>query len=70
MICIFKPVEASPLLPPDETQKAYKRLRIQVFGGIFVGYAGCYLLQKNFSLAVRYLIEEGYTRIELGFALV
>lgn len=70
MIGIFKSVAASPPLPPHETQKTYKRLRIQVFGGIFVENAGYYLLRKNFSLAIPYLIEAGYTRTEPGFALV
>ena len=69
MIGVFKPVAAAPRLPADQAQATYKRLRIQVFGGIFVGYAGYYLLRKNFSLAIPYLIEEGYTRTELGFAL-
>jgi len=69
MIGIFKPVAAAPRLPADEAQATYKRLRIQVFGGIFVGYAGYYLLRKNFSLAIPYLIEEGYSRTELGIAL-
>ncbi len=36
---------------------AYRRLRIQVFAGIFVGYAGYYLVRKNFSLAMPYLID-------------
>ncbi len=69
MIGILAPEKAAEALPPDEVPAAYKRLRLQVFGGIFAGYAGYYLLRKNFSLAIPYLIEEGYTRTELGFAL-
>ncbi len=39
-------------------------------GGIFIGYAGYYLVRKNFSLAVPFLIEEeGYSRGELGIAM-
>lgn len=69
MIGILRPAKAAEPLPPDEVPTAYKRLRLQVFSGIFVGYAGYYLLRKNFSLAIPYLIEEGYSRTELGFAL-
>ncbi len=49
--------------------KKYKKLRLQVFIGIFVGYAGYYLVRKNFALAIPDLIEQGYTKLELGFAL-
>ena len=51
------------------TAKKYKKLRLQVFLGIFVGYAGYYLVRKNFALAIPDLIEQGYTKLELGFAL-
>jgi OPA family glycerol-3-phosphate transporter-like MFS transporter len=49
--------------------KKYKKLRFQVFLGIFVGYAGYYLVRKNFALAIPDLIEQGYTKLQLGFAL-
>ena len=42
---------------------------MQVFIGIFIGYAGYYLLRKNFSLAIPGLTEEGFTKGELGLAL-
>ena len=45
------------------------RLRFQVFLGIFIGYAGYYLLRKNFSLAMPSLIEQGFSKGELGIAL-
>jgi OPA family glycerol-3-phosphate transporter-like MFS transporter len=66
---ILRPAAAIAPLPEESVGAAYRRLRIQVFGGIFVGYAGYYLVRKNFSLAIPYLIEEGYSRTELGFAL-
>ncbi len=47
----------------------YKKMRIQVFAGIFIGYAGYYLVRKNFSLAMPDLIAQGFTKTELGFAL-
>lgn len=40
-----------------------------MFLGVFVGYAGYYLVRKNFSLAMPHLIEQGFSRTELGFAL-
>lgn len=40
-----------------------------MFIGIFVGYAGYYLVRKNFSLAMPYLIEQGYSKADLGLAL-
>ena len=70
MIGIFKLVSAAPPLRLDEAWATYTRLRVQVFGGIFVGYAGCYPLGKFFSLAIPDLIEAGYTRTEPGCALV
>ena len=53
----------------DEQDGTYRRLRLQVFIGIFVGYAGYYLVRRNFTLAMPYLIDEGYSRADLGFAL-
>lgn len=35
----------------------------------FFGYAGYYLVRKNFSLAMPYLVEQGYSRGDLGFAM-
>ncbi len=40
------------------------------FFGIFIGYAGYYLVRKNFSLAMPFLIDEyGFSRGDLGVAL-
>ena len=69
MIGILKPAAAVAPLPEEKVPATYKKLRIQVFAGIFVGYAGYYLVRKNFSLAMPYLIDQGYSRTELGFAL-
>ena len=69
MIGILRPAAAARPLPDEDVPPAYRRLRLKVFGGIFVGYAGYYLVRKNFSLAMPYLIEEGYSRTELGLAL-
>ena len=56
-------------LPEQQVDSSYKRLRLQVFLGIFVGYAGYYLVRKNFSMAMPDLIEQGFTKGQLGIAL-
>ncbi len=55
----------------DQTivDKTYKKLRNQVLLGIIIGYAAYYLIRKNFALAMPNLIEQGYSKSELGFAL-
>lgn len=70
MIGIFKPAAHITRLPQGEIDQEYKKLRLQVFLGIFVGYAGYYLVRKNFSLAMPYLIDEqGFSKGQLGIAL-
>ncbi|MDY3317659.1 glycerol-3-phosphate transporter [Riemerella anatipestifer] len=58
-----------PLLPKERIDNIYKSKRFQIFIGIFIGYAGYYLVRKNFSLAMPYLENEGFTKASLGFAL-
>ncbi|MDH3638436.1 MAG: glycerol-3-phosphate transporter [Gammaproteobacteria bacterium] len=69
MIGFLKPAAQRAPLPEEDCDGAYRRLRRQVFIGIFVGYAGYYLVRKNFTLAMPYLIEAGYSKADLGFAL-
>lgn len=69
MLEFLKPKSAQELLPKEQIDPAYKRLRFQVFMGIFVGYAAYYLVRKNFSLIMPNLIEEGYTKSQLGWVL-
>ena len=69
MIGFLKPPSASTSLPDEDVDPTYRRLRWQVFIGIFVGYAGYYLVRKNFTLAMPDLINEGFSKTELGFAL-
>ncbi|GED61083.1 glycerol-3-phosphate transporter [Brevibacillus formosus] len=69
MLKLFKPAPPIDRLPDEQIDSEYKKLRLQVFLGIFIGYAAYYLIRKNFSLAMPYLIEEGFTKSELGFAL-
>jgi len=65
----LKPEVHRERLPEGDTDAHYRRLRLQVFIGIFVGYAGYYLVRRNFTLAMPYLIEEGYSKADLGLAL-
>lgn len=69
MFKIFQPAPPIERLPKEKIDSEYKKLRLEVFLGIFFGYAAYYLLRKNFSIAMPYLIEEGYTKAQLGFAL-
>ena len=69
MFNFLKPPAAKQQLPQSDVDATYKRLRWQVFLGIFIGYAGYYLLRKNFSLAMPALIEQGFSKAELGIAL-
>lgn len=69
MISFLKPASHRAPLPDEDVDATYKRLRLQVFIGIFVGYAGYYLVRKNFALAMPYLVEQGYSKTDLGVAL-
>jgi OPA family glycerol-3-phosphate transporter-like MFS transporter len=66
---IFKPAAHKNPLPDRQIDPAYKKLRLQVFMGIFIGYAGYYLVRKNFSMVMPDLIAQGYTKTDLGIAL-
>ncbi|MDW6055501.1 glycerol-3-phosphate transporter [Bacillus paralicheniformis] len=69
MLKLFKPAPPIERMPDDQIDLEYKKFRLQVFLGIFIGYAAYYLIRKNFSLAMPYLIEEGFSKSALGFAL-
>ncbi|QSE96468.1 glycerol-3-phosphate transporter [Fulvivirga lutea] len=65
----LKPSPPAPKLPEDKIDAEYKRQRVKVFAGIFIGYAAYYLVRKNFTLVMPDLIEQGFSKTELGFAL-
>ena len=67
MLSIFKPAPHKARLPAAEIDPTYRRLRWQIFTGIFFGYAAYYLVRKNFALAMPYLVEQGFSRGDLGF---
>jgi len=69
MFNLFKPAPHKERLPDEKVDSEYKKLRLQVFMGIFIGYAAYYLIRKNFSLAMPYLTEQGFTKGDLGLAL-
>ena len=69
MYGVFKPKAHQPRLNADQIDPRYRRLRWQVFIGIFIGYAGYYFVRKNFGLAIPFLVEQGYSRGDLGVAL-
>jgi OPA family glycerol-3-phosphate transporter-like MFS transporter len=50
---------------------AYRKLRREVFGGIFIGYAAYYLVRNNLALAIPDILREfpQHSKAELGTAL-
>ncbi|MBA1393795.1 glycerol-3-phosphate transporter, partial [Lactobacillus sp. XV13L] len=64
----LKPPAAKKQVAAEQIDPTYKRLRWQVFLGIFIGYAGYYLLRNNFSIAMPQLIRAGFTKSQLGWA--
>jgi len=67
----LKPAAFAPALPPDRVDPAYRRLRRQVFVGIFAGYAAYYLVRNNLALAIPDILREypQYSKAALGSAL-
>ena len=56
-----------PRLPEEEVRRVYPRRRLSVFMGIFVGYAGFYLIRNNVSLVGPLLMDEtGMNEIAIG----
>lgn len=69
MFDFLRPAKHIPRLATEQISSAYKNNRLKVFIGIFIGYAGYYLVRKNFALVIPDLIQEGFTKSELGFVL-
>ena len=67
MFKFLQPAPHIPRLPNKEIDAEYKLMRFKVFAGIFIGYAGYYLVRKNFSLIKPDLIEMGWDKGELGY---
>jgi OPA family glycerol-3-phosphate transporter-like MFS transporter len=59
-------------LPAEKIDPEYKRLRWQVFAGIFIGYAAFYLVRNNLALAMPDILKEypgRFTKAQLGTGL-
>ncbi|MEO8361974.1 MAG: MFS transporter, partial [Vicinamibacteria bacterium] len=71
MLDLLRPAPFAEPLPKDQVDSTYKRLRTQVFVGIFIGYAGYYLVRNNIALAIPDILKEHpeYTKADLGTAL-
>ncbi|MBR4809649.1 MAG: MFS transporter [Bacteroidales bacterium] len=69
MIGFLKQPAYKPETTGPEADARYKRMRLQVFLGAFIGYAGFYLVRKNLSLAIPFMAPLGFQKAELGFVL-
>ncbi|HVN43689.1 MAG TPA: phosphoglycerate transporter protein PgtP [Steroidobacteraceae bacterium] len=71
MIGWLKPAPFATPLPHSQVPAAYRRLRRQVFVGIFAGYAAYYLVRNNLALAIPDMLREDpqYSKAALGSAL-
>jgi MFS transporter, OPA family, glycerol-3-phosphate transporter len=71
MIGLLGPAPEVPRLPADRIDPEYRRLRRQVFAGIFVGYAAFYLVRNTMALAIPDLLTlyPHYTKASLGTAM-
>ena len=69
MFKFLAPPAFKPEMPADKVDLAYKKYRWQVFLGIFIGYAGFYIVRKNFSMAMPFLEPFGFEKGELGIVL-
>ncbi len=71
MIGLLRPAPDAPRLSAGRIDPEYRRLRRQVFLGIFVGYAGYYLVRNTMALAIPDLLREypHYSKAMLGTAM-
>ncbi len=71
MIGLLKPAALPARLPAASVEAAYPVLRRRVFLGIFLGYAGFYLVRNNLALAIPDILAEhpDYTKAQLGSAM-
>jgi OPA family glycerol-3-phosphate transporter-like MFS transporter len=71
VISFLKPAQSISPLPADRIDPEYRRLRWQVFTGIFVGYAAFYLVRNNFALALPSILKAHpeFTKVQLGWAM-
>lgn len=63
------PPAFKPEVENEKIDSRYKELRWEVFLGIFIGYAGFYIVRKNFSMAIPDLAQLGFEKGELSIVL-
>lgn len=68
-LSFLKPASHIKRLPQNEIESTYKKYRYRNFTAIFIGYACYYLLRKNFALAMPYLLNNGFSKSQLGWVL-
>ncbi|MDR0959626.1 MAG: MFS transporter [Propionibacteriaceae bacterium] len=57
----------TPRLSDPAVARKYPKMRLQVFLGIFIGYAGFYLIRNNVSLVAAIFEEDGmFTKTDIG----
>lgn len=67
---LFSPAPHIARLPQGQIDVSYKKKRLQIFYGLFVGYAAICLLRNNFALAIPYLVKDyGFSKAYLGTVL-
>jgi MFS transporter, OPA family, glycerol-3-phosphate transporter len=71
VISLLKPAAPAPAVATENIDPVYRRLRWQVFSGIFVGYAAFYLVRNNFALALPDILKAHpeYSKAQLGTAM-
>jgi OPA family glycerol-3-phosphate transporter-like MFS transporter len=71
VLSILKPAPAAPPVDASKVDSRYRRLRWQVFGGIFIGYAAFYLVRNNLALALPDVLKAHpeYSKAQLGSAM-
>jgi len=57
MLGVLMPAVEAPRLAADRIDPEYRRLRRQIFVGIFVGYAAYYLVRNTFALVIPDLLK-------------
>jgi OPA family glycerol-3-phosphate transporter-like MFS transporter len=69
LFSFLKPAPHIEKLSVEQADSAYKKYRYKNFIGIFIGYACYYMLRKNFSLVMPYLMQNGFSKAQLGMVL-
>ncbi|HIW31115.1 MAG TPA: MFS transporter [Candidatus Luteococcus avicola] len=58
---------SAPRLAPEQQSAVYSSWRLRVFLGIFIGYAGFYLIRNNIPLVATVLMDEGrLDKVDIG----